>query len=648
MYRFILLLFLYPALSFSQDQKVIDDLKQKLEQNIHDTVKLKVLSDLSWELKSLGKTKAFDYAKQELDLATALNEPKCISQGYNDLGIIYYQRGEMDKALEAYEQSLAIREKLKDKTLIASSLNKIAIIYHELGNYSKALQKQLRVLKIYLEENNVKYIVYTYLNIGELYNQLNDYEKALEYWNKALVANEKLGDKYSLGIINTNKAIIFEKQKKYDFAIESLVKGAALFLEIKDFDAYSACLNNLGQTYVNTGDTKKGLEAFQKALDVSIKYEDSHGEAKFLCNLGIVQTDLNNYKVAETYLLKSLGIAQKNHIVSVERATFKALATLYIKKKDNKAMEYYLKYDQLKDTIFSKESAKQIAEMQTKYETEKKEKENIELKRKTEVQQLQIANEDQKQKNQLIIILAIAITLVGISLFIYNKRKQLQKLEHAGELAEAEKLRFKDVIEAEEKERSRIAQDLHDGLGQLLSTARLNVASLEDSVIAEDKPDLDRSLKIIDDACIEVRNISHNMMPSALIRLGLTPAINELVNNVNATKSVKIDFTTNVSESLGKSLDITIYRVIQEVLNNMIKHSKADHINMLINKNANELKINIKDNGVGFDVEKIKESKGLGWKNIFSRVSMLNGTIKVESLLQKGTMVYVELKLKST
>ena len=138
------------------------------------------------------------------------------------------------------------------------------------------------------------------------------------------------------------------------------------------------------------------------------------------------------------------------------------------------------------------------------------------------------------------------------------------------------------------------------------------------------------------------------MMPSALIRLGLTPAINELVNNVNATKSVKIDFTTNVSESLGKSLDITIYRVIQEVLNNMIKHSKADHINMLINKNANELKINIKDNGVGFDVEKIKESKGLGWKNIFSRVSMLNGTIKVESLLQKGTMVYVELKLKST
>lgn len=181
----------------------------------------------------------------------------------------------------------------------------------------------------------------------------------------------------------------------------------------------------------------------------------------------------------------------------------------------------------------------------------------------------------------------------------------------------------------------------------MLSTARLNVAGLEDSVLAENKPDLDRALKIIDDACVEVRSISHNMMPSALIRLGLIPAINELVNNINATKALKIDFTNNVDASVGKSLDITIYRVVQEVLNNMIKHAKADHISMSILKIAGELEIIMKDNGIGFDTNMLKESKGMGWKNIFSRVSMLDGNIKLESEPKKGTMIYIKLKLKN-
>jgi len=201
------------------------------------------------------------------------------------------------------------------------------------------------------------------------------------------------------------------------------------------------------------------------------------------------------------------------------------------------------------------------------------------------------------------------------------------------------------VIEAEEKERSRIAQELHDGLGQLLSTARLNVAGLEDAVNKEDQPSLERSLKIIDEACVEVRNISHNMMPSALIRLGLIPAINELVNNVNSAKGIKINFTTNVNVSLGKSMDITIYRVVQEILNNMIKHAKANLISMSIEKNNTDLTITMKDNGIGFDTEELKKSEGMGWKNIFSRVSMLDGSIKLESELQKGTEVYINLKL---
>lgn len=283
--------------------------------------------------------------------------------------------------------------------------------------------------------------------------------------------------------------------------------------------------------------------------------------------------------------------------------------------------------------IFAKDLEKELSEVEVKYKTAqlKQEKELAEVKAKKE-----------KQIYLLSIVGILLLSAGGI--YVWNQRK---KAKHLSQLAEADKTRFKEVIEAEEKERSRIAQELHDGLGQLLSTARLNVAVLEDAVSVEDKAGVERSLKIIDDACVEVRSISHNMMPSALIRLGLIPAITEVVNNVNSAKAIKIDFTSNVGSSLGKSLDITIYRVVQEILNNMIKHAKANHIKMSIEKTGNDLKISMQDNGIGFNTEELKNSKGIGWKNIFSRVSMLNGDIKLESELQKGTMVFIHLKLQN-
>ncbi len=312
-----------------------------------------------------------------------------------------------------------------------------------------------------------------------------------------------------------------------------------------------------------------------------------------------------------------------------------------------KAYEYKVLFSIASDSILNERMTGQIAEMQTKFETEKKEVENLALRRKTEVQNLQLENESQKRRSQLFVSLSLFILTMLSFLLIYNRRKHKQKIIHTAELAEAEKIRFRDVFEAEEKERVRIAQDLHDGLGQLLSTARLNVAGFEDLFSENDKPDLDRSLKIIDEACNEVRSISHNLMPSALIRLGLIPAVKEVVDNINSAKTIKIEFNTNIETTLGNSIDITVYRIIQEILNNMIKHSKTNTIDLQIIKTETNLDITIKDNGIGFNVNELKDAKGIGWKNIFSRVSMLNGNIKIESKPQIGTAVFINLNVKN-
>ncbi len=643
-YSVLFILCLFLKLLPAQNQHLIDSL-QKVLPSVHDTIKLKILSDLSWELKNADKLKALDFAKQELELALKLNGQKAIAQGYNDVGIIYYQRGNLPEALSAYEKSLSIREKLNDQALIASSLNKIAIIYHNMGNYAKSLEKQLQILTIYQNLGNQKYIAFTYNNIGELYNQQDNYDKAFEYWDKALEINKKIGDKYSLGVTYSSKAVVFEKQKKYALAIENLIKGSELFLSTDDYDNYSACVNNLGQIYRNMGQTEKGLNAYQKALEMSIKYDDAHGEAKYSCNIGLVYTDLSNYAFAESYLLKALGISKKNNIRSVERLAYKSLAKLYIKSKDPQAMEYFQKYDALKDSIFSEESTKQIAEMQTKYDTEKKEQEN-QLLSTDNVLKEAIIKEQATQRN-LLIFSFVAIIL--LSLLLYNRYKLKQKGLFQVELIKQQELRSKAIIEAEEKERMRIALELHDGVGQQLSAVKLNMSSLQSNLKLEDEHQkimMQNALDLIDDSVKEVRSVSHSMMPNALLKSGLALAVREFLNRISHTDNLKIELDINgLNERLESTMETILFRVLQELVNNIIKHSQATIVNIQIIRHNNELTLMIEDNGIGFDVNKVNNN-GIGLKNIRSRIEYLNGNVNFDSHPGKGTTVSIEVPIK--
>ncbi len=629
---------------FAQNTKLVDSL-QSILPSVPDTVKLHILSDLSWELKNENKTKALEFAKRELELANTLNVPKAIAQGYNDVGIIYYQRGNMAEALSAYQKSFDIRKTLNDKLLIASSLNKIALVYHDMGNYSKALELQLSILKIYQEQNNLKYISYTYNNIGELYNQQNNYDKAIEYWNKVIEINLKLGDKYTLGGSYSGKGVIYEKQKKYDLAIESIKKAAAIFLDIRDYDDYSATMNNLGQAYRDKGETQLGLESYHKALDISIKYEDAHGQAKYSCNIGLVEADLGHYAEAEKYILSALQISRKNKIRSVERLAYKSLATLYIKSGNPKAMEYYLKYDQLKDSIFSQESVKQIAEMQTKYDTEKKDADNLLLSKDNAVKQAVI----KQQTTQRNLLLLSIIAIILLSLLLYNRFQLKQKALFQKEVIKQQELRSKAIIEAEENERKRIAQELHDGLGQQLSAVKLNMSSLESSIelkTPEQKLMMHNALEIIDDSVKEVRAVSHSMMPNALLKSGLGAAVREFLNRISSADKLKIELEiVGLNERLESTMETILFRVLQEIVNNIIKHSRATKVNIQLIRHEEELTLIVEDNGIGFDITKIK-SDGIGLKNIQSRIEFLNGTVNFDSQPQKGTTVIIEVPIK--
>lgn len=242
-------------------------------------------------------------------------------------------------------------------------------------------------------------------------------------------------------------------------------------------------------------------------------------------------------------------------------------------------------------------------------------------------------------------LFCVGLTFIILIFFVarfYTRRTLRLKTK---ELQIKQSARMNAIIETEEKERKRIAGELHDGLGQLLSTARLNMAGVEEYPGMQNNLLLKNSLQLIDEACVEVRAISHNMMPAALIRRGLIDAVGRLIHKINDSEKLRITYDTEIEERFEENREIALYRIIQESLNNMVKHAKAKNILVKITRTAASLDVAIVDDGVGFDVSAIQDSGGLGWKNMYSRVEILNGTITIDSVQGKGTTIMISVPL---
>ncbi len=201
---------------------------------------------------------------------------------------------------------------------------------------------------------------------------------------------------------------------------------------------------------------------------------------------------------------------------------------------------------------------------------------------------------------------------------------------------------FRAVIEATEKERKRVAEDLHDGLGQLLSTAKLNLTAIEGQEDTEEYKNLNTSISLLDEACQEVRHISHNMMPGTLIRLGLVSAVREQARKINESGKILVTIKVSGFESrMDEAREIAIYRVMQEMLNNAIRYANASDIEIKLEQQADGYLFTISDNGQGFDPRVLEKSKGIGWRNIQSRIDLMQGNIDLKTAPGKGTVLNI-------
>ncbi|MCD6067642.1 MAG: signal transduction histidine kinase [Bacteroidetes bacterium] len=611
-----------------------------------DSTRLKAINDQARFYLNVLPDSSELFAKEGLKLAQDSKQKKWESRLLNTIGLSFFYRGNYPASLDYYFRSLKIREELGDKPGIAASLNNIGGVYGYLSENARALDYYLRALKI-AEEVKDKYVIANTLgNIGIIYHELHD----------TACARIKISQK-----------------QKYLLAMDYTLRGMKVAQAEGDSSGVAISYGNLGGFYSGMPDSicryfniapsekyTKALEYQTKCLQLKEGMGHTQDVAFTLSNIGNLYLSTKEYKKALDFANKSFRLAKEVEDVDTERdvqllfyKTYKAMG------EPAKALTHYELYAVLRDSIFREENKQEITRMEMKYLYDKKAaQDSVRNADEQLVKDAEIAMRDselKEERSRLYNIIGLALFLLVTVTLVLNQRRSNQKRKSLEEkqvllkkINHHQEELFNALLSGQEEERKRIAVELHDGLGGLLSTVKLNLDTYSNRLKNEqDKADVLKSVALVDEVCADLRTISHNMMPGVLVKLGLVSATKDYLEKVNASGSLKIHFETyDMEERLNEITEIALFRVLQEATNNIIKHAKATKAGIQFIRHDASLTIMIEDNGSGFDRKKTGAS-GMGLKSIESRVSYLGGKVIFDSQPGRGTSIIIELPYKT-
>jgi two-component system, NarL family, sensor kinase len=653
-----MLLLASPYLSMAQKERIrfiVDSTTNVARSAAMDTIQCDRYCNLSAYTRQLDAQQAVEWAQKAVNLSHQLTFNKGLKCAYNNLGIAYYSLGNYRSAIAAFASYKDICVRISDSDDLAWGYNNIGNVYIEMARFDTTLLYYDSAYKVRVLMNDSDAIAQSHSNYGYIYKELGNYTYALVNLYKAVRILEPLRNENALAYAYDFIGSVYGLRKQYAYSISFYRKALPLYVKLNNRSGQAIALHSIGTSYYELQQKELGKQYLHQAYAIYLDMNDVRQLALISSTLSNINLSEGNIDSAEFFAQASLQYHQQNDnkrllasayltlakVQSAQHKTAAALANATLARtmsaetgerntrKDAllllsemnaasgntaQAYAYRLQYDALKDSILNENTEKTIAEMETKYETAQK---DFEISRQ--------ASELGKKGLQLIVVVMVSIAILLLLALSYNRYRLKQKIALNRERLEQQELRNKAIIEAEEKERIRIARELHDGIGQQLSAAKMNLSAFESSIEENKKDNYRQLMELVDDAVKEVRNISHNMMPNALLRSGLSSAVREFVNKLSSTNTLKIDLhIVGLNERLDGSIETVLYRVIQECVSNIIKHAQASHIHIQLIKHDRHLNLLIEDNGKGFDTQQIDSFEGIGLKNIVSRVMYLN------------------------
>lgn len=621
--------------AFSQNNN-IDSLKNVLPGQ-KGSAAIKTLLELCWQYRFSNADSARQYGMKALELARNAKDENLEVEALHNIGVTYEAQGEYTDALSYERKALELRRKLGNEQKTANTLNNIGIIHDERGDAKEALDYYFEARRIYEKFGDKSKIAMTSSNIGVVLKGQKEFKRAASYYRNALGIYEQLDNKFGVAACFANLGSAYFYVPMYDSSLYYSLKATKAFEDLNIQQFLPTTLSNAGRAYAKLGFRKEAKELLHRAVDLHEKYDNKKDLSYSLIFLGSVYKDERNFSEAKKLATRGLEIATNINARQEMMDARKEMSEIYeAEGVFAKALEEFRQYDILKDTLFQEEKTKQIAELQTRYETEKKETEITLLRQENDLKDSRL------ERNQALVgALVLLVTALIVLGFMFRNRMALkQKAELEETKASLRAAQLAAVITSQESERKRFAADLHDGLGQLISAVRLNLS--KENV---EKRSLDQAVEVLNEMNSEIRNIAFNLMPQVLIKNGLTDALQELATRVNLSDKVRIKIGAYDVEPIHETdKKVALYRVCQEWINNVLKYSNATEINVQLVQHQQELVITIEDNGKGFDTNSLTLSQGNGWKNIQSRLAMVHGQIDIDSVAgRQGTTVVVTI-----
>lgn len=513
--------------------------------------------------------------------------------GEND-SVIYY----LDKAQKLYYQ-------IGDTAMIGKSLINLSSLYLGLGEFERAEEFALESIRLYKKHNQLKILYLAYAQMGKINQMRNKFRLATIYYDSSLLILKQFPNSPGEADLHLNIASLSLEMNNLDKALLEYTHARKIFSRIKYIYSELEVLRKMSSLFERIGNFEKSQQTYDSAIVIAKNYQ-----------------------------------------------YFEALASLYYNKfkayektaEYHKAFDFQTLYHKTKDSIYSLVKTKFIKDLEFKYKEEKKDAHILQLKHDALTKDARLR--DYQYKVTVGVILFAAVFIVLLLLVYFQKQKEKKnKIIHEKEvttLLEKEKsAAARALLEGQEEERKRVSMELHDGLGVMLSNLKMQFSNFI-ARSGQNNEVLYKAATVIDNAAIDVRRISHNMMPSVLTRFGLNISLEELIDDMNDIEGVSASISLKGDDKkLSDNIQIMIYRIIQELVNNTIKHSSASQVSLILNYGSAELKILYSDNGIGYSPKLMSSSLGL--KSITSRVRFLGGELVNESNPGKGVSYIINI-----
>lgn len=551
---------------------------------------------------------------------------------YFQKAFYFMHRNELDSAIYYCEQSLKHPHPIEKYRSDLECYNTLANCYYYKGDLEKANNYYIEVAKILERGGNPLHLGYLYSNMATLLGEIGNDDKQIAYLHKSFQLLEANKDERFIATIASNLALGYFY--KHDTAKVVQWANKALELGTQYHDLVAMVQGYFCLSHIDTS-LQKSLMYAEKA----VKYADELGDkihqstAYYRYAEALYQT--GNRTAAIDYAEKSIDFSQEiGDIITLAKASITAANLYYSLGMKDKAADHYHRYNQYHDSIISVDNKRLINDLNTKYETEKKENQIA-------AQALKIQTH---RANLLYTLLGAALLAVILGALYYNKQRA-QQSKYKQLQQEKENAILNSFILGEERERKRISHELHDGVAAMIAAAQMNLDVLPHLTEEQRLAQVAKVKAMLEHTHADVRHIAHNLLPTVLEKEGLVRATLHFAYEISQTKLLQIQVTDQDSqaENLAPQLQLMLFRVIQELVNNIVKHSKAQNADIIFSNHAGSLQIEITDDGIGYEDKEQSGNQGL--YSIMQRLKTIGGNFIIHKRSTGGTQAKVEVAI---